>query len=247
MKKLILFLGLLACVTAVRVVQGQTAATTGVIRYEVKVNVHRRLPADRQDMKNVIPEFNTHQQELIFNQTESLYKPVEDDEEDMEAESSGMRMRFKRPQGLYYFDQAAARSVIQQDIMGKKYLVEDSLAILPWKFGAETKTILGYACKQASYYNEEQKRDVVAWYTDKLRPFLGPERYNSLPGAVLQIDVNAGELTITAQKVEPRTLKKNELKAPTGGERITTAQFQKLAQEQAQRMSRGPGGPGPRP
>jgi GLPGLI family protein len=198
-------------------------------------------------MKEAIPEYNTHQEELFFNETASLYKPVEDDEEDMEAESGGMRMRFRRPQGVYYSDQAAAKSIMQQDVMGKKYLVEDSLTILPWKLGTETKTILGLACKQALYHDEERKQDVVAWYTDKLRPFLGPERYNSLPGAVLQIDINAGELVITALKIEQRPLKKNELKAPTGGERIASAEFRKLTQQQMQRM-RGPGpGPDPRP
>jgi len=244
MKKIILLCGLLACLAAARVVFAQT--TSGVIQYEVKINLHRRLPPERQEMKDAIPEFNIHQEELLFNETTSLYKPVEDDEEDMEAESGGMRMRFRRPQGIYYFDQATSKSIMQQDVMGKKYLVEDSITILPWKLGTETKTILGQVCKQATYRNEERKQDVVAWYTDKLRPFLGPERYNSLPGAVLQIDINAGELVITALKIEQRPLKKNEMKAPAGGERITSTEFQKVAQEQMQRM-RGPGGPGPRP
>lgn len=244
MKKILVICGLLVSLAAAHVVFGQTP--TGVIRYEVKINMHRRLPADRQAMKEMVPEFNVHNEELFFTLTASLYKPVEEDEDDFEAE--GMRMRFRRPQGEYYFDQATAKYTVLQDMMGKKYLIEDSVSILPWKFGTETKTILGYVCRQASYYNEERKQDVVAWYTDKLRPFLGPERFNTLPGAVLQVDINAGETVITAQKIDARPLKKNELKMPSGGERITQAEFQKIAQEQMQRMGRGPGGgPGPRP
>lgn len=250
MKKIVILCGILASLVAAHIVFGQTPA--GVIRYEVKINIHRRLPPEREAMKEVIPEFNVHQEELFFNATASLYKPVEEDEDEFEADGGGMRMRFRRPQGEYYTDQATATSTVQQDVMGKKYLIVDSLSILPWKFGTETKTILGYTCRQASYYNEERKQEIVAWYTDKLRPFLGPERFNSLPGGVLQVDVNAGETIITARLVELRPLKKNELKVPAGGERITQAEFQKISREQMQRMGRGPGGgpgggPGPRP
>lgn len=245
MKRIIMIGGILASLAGAPVVFGQALA--GVIRYEVKINLHRRLPPDREAMKDAIPEFNVHREELFFNETASLYKPVEEDEDEFEADGGGMRVRFRRPQGEYYTDQAAAASVVQQDIMGKKYLIQDSLSVLPWKLGTETKTILGYTCRQATYYNEERQQEIVAWYTDKLRPFLGPERFNSLPGGVLQVDVNGGETVITAQQVALRPLKKNELKAPTGGERITQAEFQKISRDQMQRMGRGPGGPGPRP
>jgi GLPGLI family protein len=242
MKKVIIIGSILAWLAVTHVVFSQTPA--GVIRYEVKINLHRRLPPDREAMKDAIPEFDVHEEELFFNETASLYKPVEEDEDEFEADGGGMRMRFRRPQGKYYTDQAMASSIVQQDIMGKKYLIQDSLSVLPWKLGAETKTILGYACRQANYYSEERKQEIVAWYTDTLRPFLGPERFNSLPGGVLQVDVNAGEIVITAQQVTLRPLKKNELKAPTGGERITQAEFQKISREQMQRIGRGPG---PRP
>ncbi|MBT1710039.1 GLPGLI family protein [Fulvivirgaceae bacterium PWU5] len=238
MKKIVIIGSILASLAVAHVGFGQTPG--GVILYEVKINLHRRLPPDRETMKDAIPEFNVHQEELFFNETASLYKPMEEDEDEFEADGGGMRMRFRRPHGEYYTDQAMAASIVQQDIMGKKYLIQDSLSVLPWKLGTETKTILGYICRQASYYNEERKQEIVAWYTDTLRPFLGPERFNSLPGGVLQVDVNAGETVITAQQVTLRPLKKNELKAPTGGERITQTEFQKVSREQMQRMGRGP-------
>jgi GLPGLI family protein len=238
MKKIIIIGSILASLAVAHVGFGQGPG--GVILYEVKVNLHRRLPSDRETMKDAIPEFNVHQEELFFNETASLYKPVEEDEDEFEADGGGMRMRFRRQQGEYYTNQAMAASIVQQDIMGKKYLIQDSLSVLPWKLGAETKTILGYTCRQASYYSEERKQEIVVWYTDTLRPFLGPERFNSLPGGVLQVDMNAGEIVITAQQVTLRPLKKNELKAPTGGERITQAEFQKISHQQMQRMGRGP-------
>jgi GLPGLI family protein len=231
MKKILLVVGLLVCLTAAHFVFAQ--AIEGTIHYEVKVNLHRRIPADRQEMKNMVPEFNIYKEQLFFNASESLYKPVEEEEDD---EFAGMRMRIRRPQTEFYVNQSSGKRMRQLDFMGKKYLIEDSIKILPWKLGTEEKTIHGYACKQATYYNETSKQTVVAWYTDKLRPFLGPEGYHSLPGTVLQVDINDGERVLTATKVETRNLKKAELKVPSSGQRITDQDYQKMMQEQMQRM-----------
>jgi len=126
--------------------------------------------------------------------------------------------------------------------MGKRYLIKDSIRISPWKIGAETRTILDYTCRQASYYNEERKQQVTAWFTTDLPAYLGPESFNTLPGAVLAIDINDGERTVVATKVEFRELKKNELKVPSSGTETTPAEFQKVVEEQRSRMQHGPGG-----
>jgi GLPGLI family protein len=234
MKRLLLILGILVSLTASQFLFAQTE---GVIVYETKINVHRNLPADRQEMKTMIPEFRYVKDVLAFNANESLYKPViEDEEDDQFAGGGGMQMRFARPQNENYVNQEQAKKIMIQDFMGKKYLIEDSLNVMAWKFGTETKEISGYQCKQASIYFEERKQNVVAWYTDKLRPFLGPENYNTLPGAILQVDMNDGERVITAKTIELRPLKKNELKVPSGGTQTTRDEFRKMMNEQMERM-----------
>jgi GLPGLI family protein len=232
MKRIILLLGVLVSLTAAHFVFGQTE---GTIIYEVKVNVHRTLPKEREEMKSMIPEFRTTQDQLFFNATESLFVPVEEDEEE-DLNSGGVQMRFQRPKVENYMNQATSKRVVLQEFMGKKYLIEDSLTVTAWKFGTETKEIKGYPCKQASFFNEERKQNVVAWYTDNLRPFLGPENFNTLPGAVLQVDINEGERTITAKIIELRPLKKNEIKIPSGGTQTTEVEYRKMVKEQVERM-----------
>jgi GLPGLI family protein len=234
MKRILLLLGVLVCITAAQIVFGQTE---GGVTYEVKVNVHRTLPKERQEMKSMMPEFRTHQDQLYFNANESLYKPIEEEEDDDDQEhGGGVRMRIQRPQSETYVNQEQSRRVLLQEFMGKKYLIEDSLKLMPWKFGPETKEVKGYLCRQASFYNEERKQNVVAWYTDKLRPFLGPENFNTLPGAVLEVNINDGERIITAKNIELRPLKKNEMKIPSGGTKTTEAAFRKMVNEQMERM-----------
>lgn len=234
MKRILLLMGVLVMLTAAQIVFGQQ--TEGMVTYEVKVNMHRRIPPERAGMKDMIPEFNVMQYQLFFNTIESLYKPVIEDEEPFEHEGGPGRVRFRRPNEEVYFNSEQSKRIALQEMMGKKYLIEDSMKVAPWKLGTETKALLGRTCKQASYYNEERKQNIVAWYTDQLRPLLGPESFNSLPGAVLQVDINDGERIITATQIEQRPLKKNEIKVPSGGQSITQQEFKKLEDAQMERM-----------
>ena len=234
MKNILLVVGILVMLTAAHFVFGQVAE--GVIDYEVKVNMHRRLTPEQASMKEMTPEFNTFRDQLFFNEKESLYKSVEEDEDEFEQNSGGMRIHVKRPNIQTYFDYVQSRKIMLQEFMGKQYLIEDSIKIAPWKLGVETKAILGYQCRQASYFNNERKATIVAWYTDQLRAFRGPEGFNSLPGTVLQVDINNGERTITAQKIEPRALKKSEMKVPSGGQRMTSEEFNKMQEAQMEKM-----------
>ena len=236
MKRIIILLGVLVCIIATITAQ----SAEGVITYEVKIDMHRRIPKERENMKSMMPQFRTEHQQLFFNGSESMYKRVEEDsEEDMSSTNDGGRpvqIRMMTPRAEVYLDNISQTRLVQQEFMGKEYLVIDTLKIAPWKFGSETKTIQGYECKQA-YYTEEprpnEKMEVTAWYTDKIRPFLGPERFQSLPGTILALDINNGERVIIAKTIEFRPLKKNELKKPSKGTQMSQAEFRSMMEKQA--------------
>lgn len=241
-RKLLLLAGILVVMLAAHTLFAQTS---GVITYEVKINMHRRLPPERAEMKAMIPEFRSTKEQLFFNENESLFKTlIEDEEEPMGG--GGFQVRMNMPRNELYIHQAEGKTIAKREFMGKSYLIQDSVKVSPWKFGTETKTIQGYVCKQAYYTSESkvningnevaEKTEITAWYTDQLRPFLGPERYSSLPGAVLAVDVNNAERVLVATKIELRELKKNELKVPTGGTATTQVEFERLVKEQMEKM-----------
>jgi GLPGLI family protein len=236
MKKIILFIGILVSLAAAHIVFGQHAE--GVILYEVKTNLHRNLPPERQDMKAMIPEFRTTRDQLFFNANESSYKPAVEDEDEVSGESGGVQIRMRVPQNEYYLDTETSKRIVLQEFMGKNYLIEDSIKMSPWKFGTEVKTILGYECRQAYFTDEVQGRtlEITAWFTDKIRPLLGPERFNTLPGTVLAVDINNGERVTVARNIELRPLKKNELRVPSAGIKTTQEEFRKLVAEQMERI-----------
>ncbi len=232
MKKILYWINISVAILTAKMTFAQNE---GVITYEITIDNHRSLTSEREGMKAMIPQYRVFKQQLFFNTNESLYKPLIEDEE----EPQGQGRRFRMMGSVNYLDQATSQFLTQMDLMGKKYLVTDTLKPAPWKFGTETKTIQGYECMQAFYTTDDRKQTVTAWFTSKLRPMLGPERYNTLPGAVLAVDVNNAERVLVAKKIEMRPLKKDELKAPAEGQKVTSAEFKKIAQEQrSQRMGR---------
>jgi len=241
MKKIILLLGVIVSLLAsVNVLRAQNSE--GVIKYEVKIDMHRRIPKERENMKAMFPQFRTEHQQLFFNGTGSLYQLIEEDaEEDMTSTHGGgaVQMRMNAPKVDVYLDNESRLRFVAQEFMGKEYLIIDTLNVSPWKFGQETKVIQGYECKQAFYTDEsrpDQKIEITAWYTDKIRPFLGPERFQSLPGTILAVDVNNGERVIVATEIEFRPLKKNELKKPAKGTQVTMTEYRAIVDEQMKKM-----------
>lgn len=240
---------MLVCVLAAKVVFAQQ----GVITYENRVNMHRNIPADRQEMKAMVPEFRTTKMQLFFNGEESIYKPLIEDEEE-QFNSGGMRMTFRMPRVETYTNSSTSMILSLQELMGKKYLITDTIRMSPWKFGTETKEIMGYTCKMAYFTLSTEMttmrvengvptperraitQEITAWYTDKIRPSLGPERFNTLPGAVLALDVNNGERVIVARNVELRELKKDEWKVPDSSTKVSQAEFNKIQEEQMEKM-----------
>lgn len=246
-------LGMLVCLLAAHVAFGQQQ---GVITYESRINMHRNIPADRQEMKAMVPEFRTTKFQLFFNNEESLYKPIiEDEDEQFAASGGGTRFVMRMPKTETYVNTSTSEIFALQEMMGKKYLVTDSVKMAPWKLGTETKEILGYTCHMAYYTHTEEMQgmrmssdagattekrtitqEITAWYTDQIRPSLGPDRYNTLPGTILAVDVNNGERVLVARKVELRELKKDELKVPDSGTKVTQQEYRKIMAEQMEKM-----------
>jgi GLPGLI family protein len=208
--------------------------TEGVVYYDEKVNMHRRI--EDENMKAMIPEWRVSKSQLFFKDDVCVYKPIEEDDEEQETGGGGMRIRMMRPYFENYRNLATDQSVEQRDFQGKKYLIEDSIKVTPWKLGTDTKKILGYDCMKATYNDTTRKQDITAWFTNDISLAAGPTNMGSLPGLILEVNINNGELIWTATKVDFIKVKPDDLKAPTKGEKITRAEYQKKMEEFRKQM-----------
>lgn len=234
-KPIIAFFILLLSVTALFAQVEQ-----GVITYEVRMDMHRNLPEDRQELKNMIPQFRTDTFKLYFTPAASLYKIQEEvAPQSMGGRGGGMRMMMRMPRAVTHINRVSRERTFALDFLGTNYLVTDTLGIEPWKFGNEQVEIAGYMCMMAWYTDTVSNQEVTAWFTPLVTPFLGPDKYNTLPGTVLAVDINNGERVWVARKIEARAVTAEELQKPTRGEKMTRAQFEKFVSEQQQRMNPG--------
>lgn len=215
--------------------------TEGTILFEEKMNMHRNLPPDAGDMKAMIPEFRVLKSELLFTAGESLYRNVDEEEDDEEMGDGQVQIKMQRPEAFFYRNFSTGQKTDQREFMGKNYLIEGPIDQTPWKVGSESREILGYTCMNAVWQDTatERKRTVVAWFTPDIAVASGPVSYGQLPGMVLGIDINNGEIQITAQKIDWSPLKKGAIEAPKKGEKTTQAAFQKMMDERMKAMGGG--------
>lgn len=209
---------------------------------------------------------------LTFTKETSLYK----EDEQLEApQPAGMRMMVVTTGGsdILYKNMKENRFTSQSEVFGKKFLVRDTLRPLDWKLENETKNIGNYTCYKATMTRtievvesgisvngdkdldanadkEPEMREitVTAWYTPQIPVNNGPERYQGLPGLILE--VNDGQQTIVCSKVVLNPDDKVAIKEPEKGMKVNQEKFEaivnKRMQEEAERYEHDRDGDGER-
>ncbi len=216
-----------------------TQQLEGTILYEQKINLHRRIPADQEEMKARLPEFSTSKKELIFNRDASLYKEMVDD--DAGGGRGGRGFMRMGGSSEVYADFNTQILTEATSLFNEDYLIEGEFEPLPWVLTGETKNILGRMCQQATYSIAEPPTEVVAWFTPMIPIPVGPEKYRGLPGAVLEVVINMGERTFTAFNISDKPIRIKDLKAPKKGKKVTNAEFKEIRDAKMKEMENNPG------
>ena len=90
---------------------------------------------------------------------------------------------------------------------------------LSWNLTSETKEISGYTCYKATSVdvftsiNGIAKNDIVAWYCPKIPVNYAPEKFNGLPGLVLELSIATRSYVVSEIKFLNEEIKIN---FPTG-------------------------------
>ena len=219
--------------------------TDGKIVYERKANLHKRLPPEQESMKNMIPEFDVSRLELFFTGNESIFRRIQEEEDIRETAGEGgdrqiVRMRIGGDNQLYK-NYTTMKAYELTELGPKKYIVEDSVRNTSWKLDeSETRQIKGYTCKKATAA-APRGGTIVAWYTEQIPCPSGPDNWGGLPGMILELNMNDGEMIYSSLEVSDKGDKKL-VSAPSGAKKITRKEYQKMLEEQ---FGVAPGGGGP--
>lgn len=230
------------------IISTSIAQNQGEVQYTTKFNLHASLPDNENSemIKKMIPEFETSKNVLLFTETQSLYKSIESETEDegIEDEEGDVHIKIEmdNPETSVYTNIKKGIVIEQKDLMGKLFLITDTLEQSDWKITGEEKNVSGFMCQRAELITEEDT--IVVWYAPQLAISTGPAGFGGLPGLIVSVSMDNGNFTIIASKIIKREIGKKEIKAPTKGKAITNEEFRKLEEEKMKQMQEQYGGDG---
>jgi GLPGLI family protein len=165
---------------------------------------------------------------LYFTPTESKY---EDSEEEAEPGSEGWSNRKE----VFFMKRNFKDNTLCDGItlLGKTYIIHDTITPPAWKILNDMKEVAGHICMNASLTDTLRKQNTIVWFALDMPNSAGPERFFGLPGMILEVDINNGALTMTADKIDLKPLT-TELEVPQKikGKKIDEAAFNKLVEKE---------------
>lgn len=186
---------------------------------------------------------------LKFSQKESVYT----ENEKLEApgaKKGGMSIVISGSSSILYKNTAQQTYRRQQDLMGKLFLIQDSLEMPKWKLENETKMIGKYTCYKATLTkevterelrsNETEVREVIkdriitVWYTPEIPVNNGPAEYWGLPGLILEVQEEKFSLLCSEIILNPS--EKFEIEMPKKGKVVSQEEFEKVQTEKNREM-----------
>lgn len=193
---------------------------------------------------------------LEFDKTTSIYKEEEKLSAPNPKGNGGIQMISIFGGGssgnLYYKNLKEKRFSSKTEIMGKIFLIKDSLPNQSWQLTSETKNIGNYTCYKATFTKEVEnvsismengasketkkmeKITTTAWYTPQIPISNGPSFYQGLPGLILEI--NDGTTTIVCTEIILNPSEKITINEPDKGKVVTQAEYNKISDEKSKEM-----------
>ena len=191
------------------------------IEYEVKSNIKKNMGNGSWEemMKDKLPTFKTGYYTFTFADNKSIYKF----DHWPEREKLPDYMRKDDESNTWYFDHSTGKMIIQKNIFGSAFNIEDSMLKLKWTLTNENRNIAGFNCKKAvskifdSVY-------VFAFYTDEIMISGGPCSINGLPGMIMGLTIPRLFTSWIATKVSVNNVAVNNIQ-PTAAKKYYTMPF----------------------
>jgi len=245
-KKLVLFWTVLSVIFSEMKTQAQT---TGVVVYEqtVKMEINPAvLEGAAAQFAHLIPKERKSTNELIFNESASIYKnlPVVNESDVIDASGSRGIVRSQVANSIVYNNLKNNKKTEQREFFTRYFLIEDNHDSLKWKLTGNKKEILGYECFEAEAIQKEKEKEtkVIAWFTPHIPVSTGPGNFMGLPGLALEVGANDGKLVIKAVSIDLKPVSAKTIKKPNKGKKVTPEQFRKIVEEKTAEMTGGQGG-----
>ena len=215
------------------------AQTEGKIIFKETIKLDFEFEGMDESMKSMMPESQSVDRELLFNQDESIWQNKKGESlegVDLKSDDGSFHIKImmEDTEEIYYKSFASNTKYHQRGLMGKSFVVKDELATHKWKITNEKVKYLDYECQKAVIENDDDF--IVAWFTPQIPVQVGPGGLHGLPGAILMVNFNDGERELMAQEVKLYSLEKDAIKKPNNGKKVSEEEFNRIEEEKQKEM-----------
>lgn len=234
---------LFICCFLVKLSQAQDINGIATYKSFMKLDIKMdstQIPKEQQAQFLEIMKKQTQKDyELVFTNSESIFKEKEQLNRPSNNSLSGTIVSSTGGFGIFYKDLHEKRFVNQRDLLGKLFLIADTIEKPNWKLEKETKNIGEYTCFKATRNRISENTEtgetlntpITAWYTPQIPIATGPFDYGGLPGLILEITDGNSSYLCSQIVLNPKDGVKIE--QPKKGKRVSGEEFEKI---QAQKM-----------
>jgi len=217
---------------------------SGIISYEMLVSYNFEGVYDhpKWDMLiNKLPKKAISYFDLTFNEKKALYAENISKREPISGylqvaiEKVGEKKGPKETLRKVFTDLVNNKKLEEVEFMTREFLIESKLEVLPWKITTDKIKVLNYVCTGAELKDGDDT--IVAYFTSEIPVSIGPDKYNSLPGAVLAVEKN-GELMILATSVEIKDVEVEELKKLKRRKFLSSKEFDIIKKDKIEEFNR---------
>ena len=145
-----------------------------------------------------------------------------------------------------YVDLEAGTMVEARRFLGRTFRVTRERPALEWQLTADQAEHLGYMVIKATA-QQDSATTVEAWFTPQIPVSGGPASYGGLPGMILVLSVNSGQVQYQATDVVLGEVEEGLIGPPDEGDEVSGEEFERLVGERLEEMARTrrrPGGAG---
>lgn len=210
---------------------GQTFISKASIEYEVKTNIKKTMGTGMwaDMMKDKMPDFKTGYYTYTFADNKSVYKFTRWDEATSKMPEF---LRTNDDENTWYFDFNANKFLMQKNVYGTKFNVEDSIPKINWKLSNENRMIAGFNCRKAVGVIMDSVY-VFAFYTDEILIPGGPCSLNGLPGTILGLTIPRLYTSWIATKLMVNDVNVETIKPSTAKKYFTNKELATLLVERS--------------
>jgi GLPGLI family protein len=199
------------------------------IQFEVKSNIKKTMGSSNweEQMADKLPTFKTEYYNFTFANNKSIYKF----ESLLDKDKYPVWMRNEN-KNSWYTDYGLGKQIVEKDLIGSIFNIEDSMPNLEWRLINENRNIAGFNCKKAvtkifdSVY-------VFVFYTEEIMVPGGPNSIGGLPGMILGMTIPRLFTSWIATKVNVNGIDANNIQPVTAKKYLTNNYLKQFIEERS--------------